>query len=103
MSPKNGDWAIYDIDIFNLLKIYPNVTYSTKTFKFINTFPNIRNKQIMNHMNLSQMTKFNHHTLNAFFLKIQATNSFKHHVDISEHAHNSIYINIYNQKNKMFP
>jgi hypothetical protein len=69
-------WEIYDIDIFNLLKIYQNVTYSIKTSKFNDMFPNIKKKQIMdhmkyiyilkNHMNLSQMTKFNHHTLNAF-------------------------------------
>jgi len=108
MSQKKVDWAIYDIDIFNLLKIYPNVTFFTKTFKFINMFLDIKNKKIMNHMkyiyilenhmNISQMTKFNHHTLNAFFTKLKQPIHVKHHVDINEHAHNSIYINIYNKK-----
>jgi hypothetical protein len=49
-------------------------------------------------MNISQMTKFNHHTLNAFFTKLKQPIHVKHHVDINEHAHNSIYINIYNKK-----
>jgi hypothetical protein len=46
------DWVIYDKNIFELLEVCPNLTYYTKTSKFINMFPNIKKtkSQIMNHM-----------------------------------------------------
>jgi hypothetical protein len=46
------DWALYDNNIFELLEVFPNLTYYTKTSKFINMFPNIKitRSQIMNHM-----------------------------------------------------
>jgi hypothetical protein len=84
MSQKKVDWAIYDIDIFNLLKIYPNVTFFTKTFKFINMFPNIKNKKIMNHMKYIYIRKSHEYFTNdkvqssyikCIFYKTQATNS----------------------------
>jgi hypothetical protein len=44
--------ALYDKNIFELLEVCPNLTYYTKTSKFINMFPNIKKtiSQIMNHM-----------------------------------------------------
>jgi hypothetical protein len=34
--------TFYDNNVFELLKVYPNLTYYVKTFKFINMFPNIK-------------------------------------------------------------
>ncbi len=53
VTQKNKiDWALYDNNISELLKVYPNLTYYTKTSKFINMFPDIKRtkSQIMNHM-----------------------------------------------------
>jgi hypothetical protein len=49
---KYFEWAFYDNNIFESLKVCPNPTYYTKTFKFINMFSNIKRtrSQIMNHM-----------------------------------------------------
>ncbi len=49
---KYFDWAFYDNNISELLEVCLNLTYYTKTFKFINMFPNIKRKipQIMNHI-----------------------------------------------------
>jgi hypothetical protein len=46
------DWALYDNNISELLEVCPNLTYYTKTSKFINMFLNIKRKrsQIVNHM-----------------------------------------------------
>ncbi len=46
---KYFDWAFYDKNIFELLKVCPNLTYYTKTFKFINMFPNIKKNCITNY------------------------------------------------------
>ncbi len=45
-----SDWELYDNNIFELLEVCPNLTYYTKTSKFINMFPNIKKtkSQIMN-------------------------------------------------------
>jgi len=49
---KYFDWALYDNNISELLKVCPNLTYYAKTYKFFNMFPNIKRtrSQIMNHM-----------------------------------------------------
>jgi hypothetical protein len=49
---KYFDWALYDNNISKLLEVCPNLTYYTKTSKFITMFPNIKKtkSQIMNHM-----------------------------------------------------
>jgi len=46
------NWALYDNNIFELLNVCPNFTYSIKKIKIINMFPNIKRtiSQIMNHM-----------------------------------------------------
>ncbi len=36
------DQAFYDDNIFELLDVYPNLTYFNKTSKFINMFSNIK-------------------------------------------------------------
>jgi hypothetical protein len=58
------DWAFYDNNISELLKVYPNLICYTKTSKFINTFPNIKRtkSQIMNHMKYIYILK-NHKNL----------------------------------------
>ncbi len=44
--------ALSDNNIFELFKVFPNLTYYAKTFEFINMFSNIKktSSQIMNHM-----------------------------------------------------
>jgi hypothetical protein len=39
---KYFDWAFYDNNISELLKVCPNLIYYAKTYKFINMFPNIK-------------------------------------------------------------
>jgi hypothetical protein len=51
---KNFFWlGTYYNNIFELLEVCPNLTYYTKTFKFINRFQKFikrKKSQIMNHM-----------------------------------------------------
>ncbi len=73
------DWAPYNNSVFDLLDIYPNLTYSTKTSKFINIIPNIKRtiSQITNHIKYMHSKKshehltndkFNHHIYKMHFL-----------------------------------
>jgi len=54
---------------FDLLDVYPNLTCSTKTFKFINIFPNIERtiSQITNHIKYMHSKKSNEHLTNDKF------------------------------------
>lgn len=69
---KYFDWALYNNNVFDILDIYPNLTYYAKISILIDIFSNtkITRSQIMNHinlcivknhMNILQITKFNHH------------------------------------------
>jgi hypothetical protein len=42
VTKKKIDLALYDNNISELLEVCPNLTYYTKTSKFINMFPNIK-------------------------------------------------------------
>jgi len=60
------DWALYDNNVFELLDIYPTLTYFAKTSKFIDIFSNIKTtkSQTMNHMNYMHLKKSCKHITN---------------------------------------
>ncbi len=104
------DQALYNKNVFDLVDIHPNLTYSTKTSKFINIFPNIEItiSQITNHIKYVHSKnshehftndKFNHHVYKMQFNKTKQSipieyhiqpNKVEKHAKIYEHVHKSI-------------